>query len=231
MTRRSLLPFSLSLNLIVSALMLGGWLGPNVKTSFNQDIDNPVIAATARVHPLAAVMGSVTLGELVYVAPNASVRGDEGQNIFIGDESNVQDGVVVHGLETFEGGHELVENEVEAEGKKYSVYVGQRVSMTHQSQVHGPAKVGDDSFIGMQALIFRTELGDHVVVEPGAKIIGVKIGSYRYVPALSLITKQEQADALPRITDAYPYKNLNAAVIRVNTQLADPGLRTKQVGH
>jgi carbonic anhydrase/acetyltransferase-like protein (isoleucine patch superfamily) len=47
------------------------------------------------------------------------VRGDEGQHIHIGDESNVQDGVVVHGLETFEGDHELPENEVEVDGKKY----------------------------------------------------------------------------------------------------------------
>lgn len=83
-------------------------------------------------------MGSVTLGERVYVAPFASVRGDEGQNIYVGDESNVQDSVVIHRLETFEGGHELVENEVEVSGRKYSVYVGKRVSLAHQSQVHGP---------------------------------------------------------------------------------------------
>jgi carbonic anhydrase/acetyltransferase-like protein (isoleucine patch superfamily) len=132
---------------------------------------------------------------------------------------------VIHGLETFEGGQELRENEVEMDGKKYSVYVGKRVSMAHQSQVHGPAKVGDDTFIGMQALIFRTELGDHVVVEPGAKIIGVKIQSRRYVPALSLITRQEQADALPIMTDQYQYKNLNDGVVRVNIQLADPSYR------
>jgi carbonic anhydrase/acetyltransferase-like protein (isoleucine patch superfamily) len=60
----------------------------------------------------------------VFVATAASVRGDEGQHIHIGNQSNVQDGVVVHGLETFEGDHELTENEVEVDGKKYSVYIG-----------------------------------------------------------------------------------------------------------
>lgn len=222
MTQRRWLPVSLTLNLVLLALLLGGWVGPNVKTSFNLDVDTPVIAATARIHPLAAVMGSVKLGEKVYVAPCASIRGDEGQNIYVGDESNVQDAAVIHGLETFEGGQELFENEVEVEGKKYSVYIGKRVSMSHQSQVHGPAKVGHDTFIGMQALIFKADLGDHVVVEPGAKIIGVKIPSGRYVPALSMIDKQSQADALPMITEKYPYRNLNSAVIRVNTQLAGP---------
>jgi carbonic anhydrase/acetyltransferase-like protein (isoleucine patch superfamily) len=68
------------------------------------------------------------------------------------------------------------------------------VSLTHQSQVHGPAEVGDDTFIGRQALIFKAEVGDHVVVEPDATIIGVTIASGRYVPALSIVTKQVDAD-------------------------------------
>jgi carbonic anhydrase/acetyltransferase-like protein (isoleucine patch superfamily) len=185
------------------------------------DIEAPMIGAHSRIHPLAVVIGSVTIGERVFVAPAASVRGDEGQHIFIGDDSNVQDGVVVHGLETYDDHHELPENEVEVEGKKYSVYVGHRVSLAHQSQVHGPAKVGDDTFVGMQALVFRTEVGDHVVIEPGAKLIGVKVAPGRYVPALSIITKQADADALPTITADYPYRNLNKGVVRVNVQLAE----------
>jgi carbonic anhydrase/acetyltransferase-like protein (isoleucine patch superfamily) len=217
------LSVSLCLNLLFLVLVLGGWVGPNVSTSFNPWISDPAIAKTARVHPLAAVIGSVTLGERVFVAPAASVRGDEGQNIYIGDESNIQDGVVVHGLETFESGQELFENEVDMNGSKYSVYVGKRVSLAHQSQVHGPAKIGDDSFVGMQALVFKAELGAQVVVEPGAKIIGVKVETGRYVPAVSILTHQYEADALPRITDDYLYKNLNRAVVHVNTQLAAPG--------
>lgn len=230
MNRILLLKVSLILNLLSLAVLLGGWLGPNVKTSFNPEVSLPVIATTALVHPLAAVTGSVTLGERVYVAPCASVRADEGQNIYIGDDSNVQDAVVLHGLETFESGQELIENEVEVNGRRYSVYVGRRVSMAHQSQVHGPAKVGDDVFIGMQSLIFRTEIGNRVVIEPGAKIIGVKIPSGRYVPALSVITKQADADALPEITDQYPYARLNDGVVHVNTQLADPASRALRVG-
>ena len=74
----------------------------------------------------------------------------------------------------------------------------------------------------MQALVFRADIGDHVVVEPGAKIIGVRIAPGRYVPALTAITTQAQADGLPRITDTYLYKNLNNGVVRVNVQLAVP---------
>ena len=218
---RRILAVSLSLNLMLVSLFLVGYVGPSVKTSFMPEVEAPVIGTKTRIHPLAMVIGSVTLGDQVFVAPAASVRGDEGQHIHIGSQSNVQDGVVVHGLETFEGDHELPENEVEVDGKKYSVYIGDRVSLAHQSQVHGPAKVGNDTFVGMQALVFRTEIGDNVVIEPGAKLIGVKVASGRYVPALSIITKQSEADALPRITPDYPYRNLNAGVIRVNIQLAE----------
>ena len=124
-------------------------------------------------------------------------------------------------LMTMEEGMEIAKNQVEVGGRKYSVYVGDRVSMAHQSQVHGPALVGSDSFIGMQALVFKATVGDGVVLEPGAKVIGVKIASGRYVPAGSVITNQADADALPEITDTYAFKDLNKAVVHVNTQFAD----------
>ena len=212
---------SIAGNLILAGLMLSGFAGPNVLTSFNDDVNTPEIAKSAFVHQIASVIGDVTLGERVYVAPTASVRGDEGQSIYVGNESNVQDGVVLHGLETMEDGKAVEKNQVEVGGKKYSVYVGERVSMAHQSQVHGPALIGSDSFIGMQALVFKATVGDRVVLEPGAKVIGVKISSGRYVPAGSVITKQADADALPEITDTYAFKDLNKAVVHVNTQLAD----------
>ena len=224
------LGLSIAGNLVLAGLMLSGFTGPNVLTSFNDDVNKPDIAKSAFVHQLASVIGDVKLGEKVYVAPAASIRGDEGQPIYVGNDSNVQDGVVIHGLETMEEGKEIAKNQVEVGGKKYSVYVGDRVSMAHQSQVHGPALVGSDSFIGMQALVFKATVGDGVVLEPGAKVIGVKIASGRYVPAGSVITKQADADALPEITDTYAFKDLNKAVVHVNTQFAD-GYNGKKPSH
>src|SRR3990167_10718002 len=212
---------SIAGNLVLAGLMLSGFTGPNVLTSFNDDVNKPDIAKSAFVHQLASVIGDVTLGERVYVAPAASIRGDEGQPIYVGNDSNVQDGVVIHGLETMEEGKAIEKNQVEFGGRKYSVYIGDRVSMAHQSQVHGPALVGNDVFIGMQALVFKATVGDGTVLEPGAKLVGVKVGSGKYVPAGSVITKQADADALPAITGTYAFKDLNKAVVHVNTQFAD----------
>ncbi|MEW6574692.1 MAG: carbonic anhydrase [Bacillota bacterium] len=194
---------------------------PNVVTSFNPSVENPVIADSAYVDPMASVIGNVELGAQVYVAPFASVRGDEGQPIYVGEGSNVQDGVVLHALETEDEGKPVEKNLVEYGGKKYAVYVGKHVSLAHQAQVHGPALVDDGTFIGMQALVFKAQVGKNCVVEPGAKLLnGVKVPDGRYVPAGKVVTTQEEADQLPVITDEYPFKNLNAGVLHVNEQLA-----------
>ncbi len=193
----------------------------NVRTSFNPAEKNPEIHRTAYVHPLGAVIGNVHLGKHVMVAPAASVRGDEGQPIWIDDDVNVQDCVVVHALETHINGVLVREAVVEVEGNFYGVYIDQRVSLAHQCQVHGPAYIGCDTFVGMQALVFRATVGKNCVIEPKALVMGVNVADGRYVPAGSLITTQEAADNLPSITTTYPLKSLNDAVVHVNTELAD----------
>ncbi|MGB4862835.1 MAG: hypothetical protein WBO97_10260 [Tepidiformaceae bacterium] len=196
-------------------------LRSNVATGFNPDVEAPVIGSGSYVDRLASVVGNVSLGKGVFVAPFASIRGDEGQPIAIGDGSNVQDGVVLHALETISGGKAIETNLVTVAGKKYAVYIGKNVSLAHQSQVHGPAAVGDNTFVGMQALVFKASIGKNVVIEPGAKVIGVTIPADRYVPAGSVVTKQEQADTLPEITDDYAYATLNDGVLHVNQSLAE----------
>jgi carbonic anhydrase/acetyltransferase-like protein (isoleucine patch superfamily) len=182
------------------------------------------------VDKLASVIGNVSLGKGVFVAPFASIRGDEGQPIVIGDGSNVQDGVVLHALETTSEGKAIEKNLVTVGSKRYAVYVGKNVSIAHQSQVHGPAAVGDNTFVGMQVLVFKATVGKNVVIEPGAKIIGVSIPDKRYVPAGSVITSQAQADALPEITPDYPFAQLNDGVLHVNQSFADAYLHVNEGG-
>ncbi|HQI00290.1 MAG TPA: carbonic anhydrase [Deltaproteobacteria bacterium] len=193
----------------------------NVITDFCQKEYTPVIDESAYIHPLAAVIGNAVVGKRVMVSPFASIRGDEGQPIFVGDEANVQDGVVLHALETEHNGHAIDKNLVEAQGKKYAVYVGKRVSLAHQVQIHGPAYVGDDTFVGMQSLVFRAKVGSGCVIEPGCIVMGVTVPDGRYVPAGTVLKKQDDADRLPAITDDYPMKDLNKDVVHVNTSLAD----------
>lgn len=201
--------------------MAQGTLHANVSCSFTPEVRTPQIAETACIHAMATVIGAVTVGKRVMVSPGAVIRGDEGGPILIGDESNVQDGVVIHALETFEDGCKVDDNLRTVDGAEYAVYIGRRVSLVHQCQVHGPAVVMDDTLVGMQALVFKATVGRNCVIEPAAKVIGVEIAEGHYVPAGEVIKSQQQADALPRITEDYALREMNRRVVHVNTQLAD----------
>lgn len=192
----------------------------NVKADFSAKISDPVIGEGTFVHPLAAVIGHVILGKNVMVAPSASIRGDEGQPLHVGDDSNVQDGVVIHALETELDGKPVEKNMMDVDAKKYAVYVGKRVSLAHQVQIHGPAVVMDDTFVGMKVLVFKSWVGKNCVIEPGVILMGVKVAEGRYVPAGSVVKKQADADALPIITQDYPLKDMNKGVLHVNKALA-----------
>lgn len=194
--------------------------GPNVLSDFSMSMERPVIADSAFVHPQASIIGYVALGEHVFVAPQASIRGDVGKNILIGDDSNVQDGVIIHALPTEEKGARKMENAVMYDGQEFAVYVGQKVTLAPQCQVYGPAVIGNGAYLGMQALVFRARVGDGSVLEPRSAAIDVTIPEGRYVPAGLTVTSQEQADSLPAITPTYRYATAGAMGVAINTQLA-----------
>lgn len=200
-------------------------IGKNVLTDFNSRISEPKIDPSTYVHPLASVIGNVILGKNILVSPTASIRGDEGQPLFIGDDSNVQDGVIIHALETEEKGKPVENNLYVVEGEKYAVYVGKRVSLAHQVQIHGPAVVLDDTFVGMKTLVFKSYVGGKCVIEPGVILMGVTVPDNRYVPVGSVVKTQEEADNLPEITEDYPMKDMNRDVVHVNTSLAKAYLK------
>ncbi|HEX5970823.1 MAG TPA: gamma carbonic anhydrase family protein [Gemmatimonadaceae bacterium] len=106
----------------------------------------PTIHPSAFVHEGAFVIGDVTLGARVSVWPTAVLRGDTAA-IVIGEDSNVQDGTVVH-----------VDHGVPCT-------IGARVGIGHRAIIHG-ATVEHDSLIGMGAILLN-----HVVVGTGS-IVG-----------------------------------------------------------
>lgn len=115
----------------------------------------------------------------------------------------------------------MPEHSYTVQGKRYAVYVGERVSLAQQAQIHGPAWIGDDVFVGMQALIFKAHVEKGVVVEPGATIIGVTVAAGRYLPARAVVTTQEVADRLPELTYSYGLRAINQSMLRANRSLAE----------
>lgn len=184
---------------------------PNPITTFTPKKYIPLVTPGDAIHPQASIIGDVIISPDVNVAPFASIRGDEGTPIYIGKGTNIQDGVVIHGLK---------DGKVKNNNAEYSVYIGENTSVAHQAQIHGPAKIGNNVFVGMQAFVYKAEIGDNVVIEPTAKVIGVKVASNRYVPAGEVIKTQDAANKLPTINENYTNKNLNHEVVEVNKELA-----------
>lgn len=109
----------------------------------------PKIHPTAFIHEAAVVVGDVTLGANVSVWPTAVIRGDS-DKIVIGEDSNVQDGTIVH-----------VDHGV-------PTTIGKRVGIGHRAIVHG-ATIEDDVLIAMGAILLnRVHVGSGSIIGAGA---------------------------------------------------------------
>ena len=132
------------------------------------------IDKTAFIHDQAVVIGAVSLGARSSVWPTAVLRADT-DRIEIGDDSNVQDGAVLHADEGI------------------PCLIGQRVTIGHRAIVHG-ATVEDDCLIGMGAIVLnRAVVGqgslvaagalvaERMVIPPGSLVIGAPARVVRHV--------------------------------------------------
>lgn len=161
-------------------------------TPWSKTLAEPQIDPTAFVHSFSNIIGDVRIGAEVLVAPGTSIRADEGSPFYIGAGSNVQDGVIIHGLE---------QGRVTGDdGQAYSVWIGEDSSITHGVLVHGPAYVGKNCFIGFRSTIFNARVNDGCIVMMHCLIQDVEIPAGRFIASGSVITTQQQADRLPPVS-------------------------------
>lgn len=162
-------------------------------TPWSKSLAQPQIDETAYVHSFSNVIGDVKVGANVLIAPGTSIRADEGSPFWIGAGSNLQDGVVIHGLEQ---GRVVGDDQ-----KQYSVWIGESTSITHMALIHGPAYIGNQCFIGFRSTVFNARVGDGCIVMMHALVQDVEIPPGKFVPSGAVITSQQQADRLPDVQD------------------------------
>ena len=125
-----------------------------------------MIDPSAFIHDSAVVIGNVHLGPRASVWPTAVLRGDV-DRIEVGEDSNVQDGAVLHCEEGI------------------PCIIGKRVTIGHRAIVHG-ALVQDDVLIGMGAVVLNkvvvgrgsligagAVVSEGTVIPPGSLVLGV----------------------------------------------------------
>lgn len=106
------------------------------------------------IHQKANLEGMIKLGKNVSIWAFASIRGDEGK-IAIGDNSNIQENVVIHG----------------------KTKIGKNVTVGHGAIIHG-AKIGNNVLIGANSTILDgVVIADWNIIGAGTLIpLKTKIG-------------------------------------------------------
>ncbi|MBC2716346.1 MAG: gamma carbonic anhydrase family protein [Desulfobacteraceae bacterium] len=91
----------------------------------------PTVGAGTWIAPSAEIIGNVTIGKNCYIGFGAVIRGDFGP-IIIGNESLIEENVVIHTATCTE--------------------IGNRVIVGHMAMIHD-AIIKDGSLVGMKAMI------------------------------------------------------------------------------
>ncbi len=112
----------------------------------------PSVHEEAWIHPDATVIGQVRLASGVSVWPRAVLRGDMGL-IDIGEDSNLQDGMIAHVTAGISETH-----------------IGPRVTVGHGAILHGCIVEGD-SIIGMGSILLdNCRIGENCIIGAGALV-------------------------------------------------------------
>ena len=124
----------------------------------------PQIHSSAYVDPAAVIIGDVHLKEGVSIWPTCVLRGDQGR-ISIGENSNIQDGTIIH-----------------ATGGISTVNIGANVTVGHRVLLHG-CTVEDWVLVGMGAIVL-----DNAIVGTGSIIgAGALITAGTVIPPNSMV--------------------------------------------
>jgi carbonic anhydrase/acetyltransferase-like protein (isoleucine patch superfamily) len=124
----------------------------------------PSIGAGCFLAETAQLIGDVRLGDRVSIWYQAVLRGDVAP-ILVGDETNIQDGSIVHA------------------SKDYSqTILGKRVTIGHAVILHG-CRVGNGSLIGMGSILLdNCEIGENSLVGAGSLVTeGQKFASGKLI--------------------------------------------------
>lgn len=151
---------------------------------------NPQWGDNCFIAPNATIVGDVSLGNNCSVWFNAVIRGDV-NTITIGNDSNIQDGAVIH-----------------ATYQKAATFIGNRVSVGHNAIVHG-CTLKDHVLVGMGAIIMDDAVVEnYCIIAAGSVVLERTICEsgflYAGIPAKKIkpITEEQRA-LLNKLPDNY----------------------------
>lgn len=125
----------------------------------------PQIGENTYIADNAVIVGDVVIGKSCSIWWSAVVRGDV-NSITIGDETNIQDGAVIH-----------------CTYQTASTTIGNKVSIGHKAIVHG-CTIEDSSLVGMGAIVMdNAVVQSHSIVAAGAVVLENTVVESGYIYA------------------------------------------------
>lgn len=152
----------------------------------------PVMGGGCWLAENATLIGDIIMGDNCTVWFNAVVRGDV-HEIRIGNNTNIQDGAVIHG--TYQ---------------KSGTYIGNNVSIAHNAVVHG-CTIHDNVLIGMGAIVMDDAvIHEGSVIAAGAVVLARTVvepnSIYAGMPARKVKdVGEEMRGVIERTADNYPF--------------------------
>lgn len=138
----------------------------------------------------ATIVGDVEMGNNCSIWFNAVVRGDV-NSIKIGNNTNIQDGVIIH-----------------ATYQKAATLIGNNVSVGHNAIVHG-CKLMDNVLVGMGSIVMdNVIINSYCIIAAGSVVLENTICESGYIYAGTPAKKikkisDEQRDLLNRLPSNY----------------------------
>lgn len=151
---------------------------------------HPTWGENSFIAPNATIVGEVVMGDNCSVWFNAVIRGDV-NTITIGNDTNIQDGAVVH-----------------ATYLKAKTNIGNRVSIGHNAIVHG-CTLHDHILVGMGAIIMDNAIvEDYTIIAAGSVVLENAHCESGYIYAGTPAKKikpitEEQRALLKKLPDNY----------------------------
>ena len=151
---------------------------------------HPVWGNDCFIAPNATIVGTVQMGNNCSVWFNAVIRGDV-NNISIGNDTNIQDGAVIH-----------------ATYLKAATVIGNRVSIGHNAIVHG-CTLKDHILIGMGAIVMdNAVIEEYSIIAAGSVVLENTVCESGYIYAGTPAKKikpitDEQRALLNKLPDNY----------------------------
>jgi len=151
---------------------------------------NPEWGSDCFIAPNATIVGNVVMGDNCSVWFNAVIRGDVNY-IKIGNNTNIQDGAVIHCTYLYAG-----------------TDIGNNVSIGHNALVHG-CILKDNTLVGMGAIVMdHAVVEEFVIIAAGAIVLEKTICEsgflYAGIPAKKIKPlTDEQREMLKRLPNNY----------------------------